>query len=62
MTKAKLIELLQAGKVDKFNQFRAENPDFILNFSYVNLRGAILCRVNLRGVDLSYAELQGADL
>ena len=28
MTNPKLINLLRAGKVDEFNKFRKENPDF----------------------------------
>ena len=42
MTNEDLIKLLQAGKVQEFNQFRVDNPDFI-----PNLRGANLYNTNL---------------
>tara|TARA_Y200000002_G_scaffold382589_2_gene400207 strand:+ start:893 stop:1198 length:306 start_codon:yes stop_codon:yes gene_type:complete len=61
MTKQQLIELLQAGKVDEFNQFRADNPDFIPDLIGVALLGANLIGVDLHGVDLRGAVLHGVD-
>lgn len=68
MTNNDLIKLLQAGKVQEFNQFREDNPDF-----KIDLRGAELIGVkwnafisderanfkgaNFEGASLSYARL-----
>ena len=57
MTRDDLIKLLKAGKVDEFNQFRADNPDFI-----PDLIGADLLGADLKGVDLKYADLHSAVL
>jgi uncharacterized protein YjbI with pentapeptide repeats len=67
MTKQELIALLQAGKVQEFNKFRADNPDIKIDLLCANLQGAdLLCAdlddVVLVGADLKCADLKGADL
>ncbi len=55
MIKQGLTQLLEFGKVTKFNQLRANNPEF-----EIDLSGADLAYANLRGADLSGADLCGA--
>lgn len=77
MTNNNLTELLKAGRVDEFNQFRANNPNFKIdlrgadlngayllgaNFTGADLRGAVLQHVYLSTGKLRYADLRGADL
>ena len=62
MTNNDLIELLQAGKVDEFNQFRKDNPDFKIDLSKIDLSYADLSGTNLEGADLYEARLEYADL
>ena len=77
MTNKKLIELLKAGKVDEFNQFRKENPDFIpdlrgivlferhaktARLKGINFEGALLQGANLQSAKLQGSNLQGANL
>lgn len=63
MTKQKLIELLLAGKIDKFNQFRKDNPDFIPDLRDIDLyvgRGSK--HAKLKGINFKDALLQGSNL
>lgn len=72
LTNDNLIELLQFGKVTKFNQFRADNPAFeidlsgaylaYINLNYANLSGAYLKGTIFRGANLKSANLKGAML
>lgn len=77
MTNKELIELLQQGKAYEFNQFRAYKPDFKIdlrgadlsrayllgvNFTSVDLRGAVLQHTFLNAGKLRNADLRGADL
>ncbi len=57
MTNKELIALLQAGKVEEFNQFRVDNPNFIPDF-----RGADFFGIDLSYANLSYANFSNADL
>jgi uncharacterized protein YjbI with pentapeptide repeats len=58
------IELLQAGKVQEFNQFRADNPDFIPDLRgidlYLNKRTVKYAK--LKGINFKDALLQGSNL
>lgn len=78
MSKQELIELLQAGKVQEFNQFRADNPDFIpdlrgidlyvgrgskhAKLKGINFKDALLQDSNLQGAQLQGSNLQGCNL
>jgi len=77
MTNQELMKLLQAGKVQEFNKYRKDNPDFIPDLSGVDLLAAdltnadftnadfyhaVLHGVNFKGADLTGADLAGADL
>ncbi|MED5372326.1 MAG: pentapeptide repeat-containing protein [Myxococcota bacterium] len=70
-----LLELLQAGKIEEFNNTRGVHnaPDlFAADLSGLDLRGADLnganlekadlCETDLRGVNLARARLDGADM
>lgn len=57
MTNEDLIGLLEAGKVQEFNQFREKYPNFEIDLSYADLRD-----VNLEGANLNGADIRGADI
>jgi uncharacterized protein YjbI with pentapeptide repeats len=76
MTKQELVELLLAGNVQEFNEFRANNPDieidlsgvdfvgfdFYIDLSQVNFKSTNLSNANLYGALLCDADLEGANL
>jgi len=62
MTKQELVELLKAGKIDEFNQFRADNPDFKIDFYGADFSGTDLSYANLAGVNLAGANFTNANL
>jgi len=78
MTNKELIKLLKAGKVQEFNEFRADNPDFIpdlrgidlyvgkgsksARLKGINFKDALLQDSNLQGAKLQGSNLQGAKL
>lgn len=57
-----LIELLQAGKVTQFNQFRLDSPEIKIDLFGANLYGANLYGANLEGANLEGANLMGVNL
>jgi uncharacterized protein YjbI with pentapeptide repeats len=78
MTNKELIALLKAGKVQEFNQFRADNPNFIpdlrgidlyvgraskhAKLKGINFKNALLQDSNLQGAKLQGSNLQGSNL
>ena len=61
MNDKQLLELLK-NDVNKFNQYREENPQQEIDFSHEDLSGADLFGADLNGVDLIGADLRGANL
>jgi len=55
------LEILKQG-VEKWNQWRRENPEVIPDLSDANLSGADLSEANLRLANLRFANLSGAIL
>ncbi len=55
------LEILKSG-VQKWNQWRAENPNVVVDLSGANLREADLSGASLHGANLSGAYLNGANL
>ena len=63
MTNDHLIKLLKAGKIDEFNRFRAENPDFIPDLRGIDLYvGRASKHAKLKGINFKDALLQGSNL
>jgi TIR domain-containing protein/pentapeptide repeat protein len=55
------LEILKQG-VEKWNQWRKNNPYRMPDLMWADLRGASLINVDLSGANLSEAQLRGADL
>ena len=58
----RLLELLQQGKIEEFNRYRAEHPDERIDLREADLSRADLSDVNLIDANLSGANLSGANL
>ncbi|MDY6893862.1 MAG: pentapeptide repeat-containing protein [Thermotogota bacterium] len=61
MNKEKMVKLLRSS-VAKFNKYRKDNPDVLVDLRLANLTGANLTGANLREADLRGANLREADL
>lgn len=63
MTNKELIALLKAGKVQEFNQFRADNPNFIPDLRGIDLYvGRASKHAKLKGINFKNALLQDSNL
>ncbi len=62
MANRELVKLLQEGGVDRWNKWREQVPDAILDFTGATFRGANLAGADLRQAYLGGADLRGADL
>ena len=62
LAKEQLIELLRAGKVEEFNQYRIDTGYGLIDLIGADLSGAILSTAILNGANLNGAYLRGANL
>ncbi len=62
MSREEAIEMLKAGKIKEWNEYRTSHPDWTPDLGGADLGGADLGGADLGGADLGGADLSGADL
>jgi len=56
------LNLLRSKDLDKFNILRKNNPDYIPNFRYADLKGMVLEGINLNAAKLLKADMEKINL